>query len=276
MNFVCLGFVIFTKIYVQVMITGLIIGAVIGGAVLSIAAIWYTQKQIESENLLDEKYEEENYLPLDIPVEKKLRDALYESERGEMKCIEEISKIIELQTDLLDGLGKPTYVELKGKDLFFVINNPLNSEKRYYYYRDIENNIEEVIIRDTLKLLKLYDEHIELFLSKLNLFKKLSDSHRENLNKINGIHKQHEQLLKLKKHKGKIAEMEERTDLEIRAIKNESVLEDIERELEFQKECLKTYSQITAEMDRPINIEISSDLKYKIEKIIEDIDKEDT
>ncbi len=256
------------------MITGLIIGAVIGGAALSVLAVWYTQNQIQHENHLDEKFEEDNFFLLEIPVEKKLRDALYESERDEIKCMEEISKIIDLQTDLVEGIGKPTYVELKGKDLFFSIKNPFTSEIRYYYYRDLDDKTEQSILTDTLNVLNLYNEHIELFLSKLDLFRKLSASHKDNLNKINGIHKQHKQLLKIKKHKGRIAEMEENIDLEIQAIKNESVLEDIERELDFQSECLRTYTQLTEEMDQPISTNISSDLKLKIEKLIETIKKE--
>jgi hypothetical protein len=261
------------------MISGLIIGAIIGGILIIALGIWYTKTQINEQDILDEQLEEETVLQsllLDIPVEKKLRNALYEAERGESKCIEEVNKIIEMQIDLLEGIGKPSYVYFKEKETYFIVQHPISEEKRYYYSRDLNTGIEPEILSDTHKVLLMYNGHIELYKAKIELFRRLIESHNENLNRINGIHKQHEQLQKLKLHKGKIAELDERTDIDIDALKNEAILEDIERELDFQNQCLSQFSKLSSELDQPFSSQIKIELKEKIKYLIEKIEDEDS
>jgi hypothetical protein len=259
------------------MITGLIIGLILGAGLLTFLAFWYTKQQIDHQQILDDEMTTETIyrtLLLDLPVEKKLRNALFETERGQAKCAEEISKIIEMQIDLLEGIGKATYVHLKDKPAFFILHNPISGEKRYYYNRDLNDSIESTMLSETQKVLLLYNEHIDLLNSKYNLFKKLSDSHILNLQKIDGIQKQHEQLQKIKKHKGKIAELEERTDIEVNALKNEALLEDIERELEYQNQYLEQFSQLSAKMDGSIDKEIDKKFKTEIDSLISKIEDE--
>ncbi len=260
------------------MLTELILGAIIGCGILTALGIWYTKNQISNQDIVDEDIEQETIMKtllLDLPVEKKLRNAVFESERGEAKCIEEINKIIEMQLDLLEGIGKPTFVHLKDKPAFFILHNPISNEKRYYYSRDLNVEIDPAILTDTQRILLLYNEHIDLFMAKVELFRRLQSSHNENLNKINGIHKQNEQLQKIKKHKSKIAELEDRTDIEVNALKNESILEDIERELEYQALCLQQFSQLTEKYDQPLNSHINKDLKNEIKNLIDKIEDED-
>ena len=260
------------------MLTGLIIGAIIGGGLLTVLALWHTKNQIANQDIIDEDMEQDTIMKtllLDLPVEKKLRNAQFESERGEKKCIEEINKIIEMQLDLLEGIGNPTFVHLKDKPAFFILHNPISNEKRYYYTRDLNEEIDPAILTDTQRVLLLYNEHLDLFMAKVELFRRLQASHLENLNKINGIHKQNEQLKKIKKHKGKIAELEDRTDIEVNALKNESILEDIERELEYQAQCLQQYSLLTEKYDQPLNRHIHKDLKGEIKNLIDKIEDED-
>jgi hypothetical protein len=110
--------------------------------------------------------------------------------------------------------------------------------------------------------------------SKYILFNKLSASHLQNLNKIAGIQKQHEQLQKIKKHKGKIAELEERTDIEVSALKNEAILEDIERELEYQNQYLEQFSQLNEKMDQTLNKAVNKNYKTQIDRLISKIEED--
>jgi hypothetical protein len=259
------------------MITGLIFGAILGGSILAALAFLYTKKQVDHQQILDENMQTETIfrtLLLDLPIEQKLRNALFETERGQQICTEEIIKIIEMQIDLLDGIGKPTYVYLKEKTAYFIIYNPISGDKRYYYNRDLNDSVESSILTETQKVLLLYNEHIDILYSKYILFNKLSASHLQNLNKIAGIQKQHEQLQKIKKHKGKIAELEERTDIEVSALKNEAILEDIERELEYQNQYLEQFSQLNEKMDQTLNKAVNKNYKTQIDRLISKIEED--
>ena len=78
-----------------------------------------------------------------------------------------------------------------------------------------------------------------------------------------------------KKHKGKIAALEDRTDIEVNALRNESLLEDIERELNYQNQYLEQLSKLTEKFDRPINSEVNQSYKTEINNLISKIDDED-
>ena len=261
----------------MITITALLIGIILGGGLLAVLAFLYTKQQIQHQDILDDNMQTESIyrtLFLDLPIEKKLRNALFETQRSEAKCAEEISRIIELQIELLNGVGKPSYLLLKDKAAFFIIHNPISEEKRYYYNRDLNEDIEPTILTETQRVLILYNEHIELIYAKYILFKKLSASHLQNLQKIDGIQKQHEQLQKIKKHKGKIAELENRTDFEVNALKNEALLEDIERELEYQNQNLEQFSRLSAKMERPFDSEVDQSYKNEINNLISKIEED--
>lgn len=260
------------------MISGIIIGLILGTLLLSVLAYLYTRQQINHQQVLDEGMNNESIyrrLLLDLPIEKKLRNALFEAERGLTKCEEEIVKIIEMQIDLLDGIGKATHVQLKDRAIFFIIHNPLNGEKKYYYSRDLKESIDANILNETQKLLLLYNEHIELIHSKYILFKKLANSHLQNLQKIDGIQKQHEQLQKIKKHRGKIVELELSTELEVTALKNEAVLEDIERELDYQNQYLEQFSQLSSQLNSSIDKEVDEKYRKQIDQMINKLNELD-
>jgi uncharacterized protein (DUF2164 family) len=257
------------------MLIGMILGAVIGTILLAALAYWYTKQQIKIQEVLDNDLETATIIEsllLDLPIEKKLRNALFETERGEAKCVEEINKIIELQTDLLDGIGKPSFVLLKDKGAFFILEHPISGTKKYYYNRDLTEGLESSMLSETQKLLLYYNEHIDILMSKYELYKRLSVSHRENINKIDGIQKQHEQLQKIKKHKKNISELEGRTDIEVNALKNEYILEDIERELDFKNQCLKEISQLYEKMDSIFDHKAGGDYKTEIKNLIKKIE----
>ncbi len=262
------------------MLAEIIIGAVVGGGLLTAWTIWYTQKmRIQEENQREEEESSprritDYTLLLDLPIEKKLRNALYECERGEEECVREIEQILLMQSDLLEGIGKPSYVEVRGKPIYFIWQDPINNEKRFYYSRDL-NKVEPEILTETQKILLHYKEHIDLFVDKLNLFGQLKKSHQENLNRIQGIQQQHEQISKLKKHQNKIAEMDEKSDIEAKILKNENLIENIERELDYQSECLEQYVQLTTQLDQPLDKKVDKELKGKIQDLIKKLEQED-
>lgn len=267
------------------MITEIILGALIGTGLLAGLGYWYNQR-LKASGAIDMSYREEEEeeesgpitnttLLLDLPIEKKLRNALFECERGESECLKEIDTIFEMQLDLLKGLGKASHVEVKDKPAFFIVFHPIRNEKRFYYSRDIYQDIEPQILTDTQRVLTVYDEHIDLYLAKVEMFRRLINSHQENLNRIHGIQEQHEQLEKLKRHKKNISKIEENVDLEAKALKNQALLEDIERELTYQSECLEQYAKISTEFDQSLNKNIDISFKYKIQDIINKLEEED-
>ena len=53
------------------------------------------------------------------------------------------------------------------------------------------------------------------------------------------------------------------------------MLEDIERELTYQSECLEQYAKISTEFDQSLNKNIDISFKYKIQDIINKLEEED-
>lgn len=265
------------------MIAEIIIGATLGGGLLATLGYFYN-KSLKASGHIDMSLREDEEsetritdttLLLDLPIEKKLRNALYECERNENQCNSEIDHITDMQLDLLKGVGKASYVEVKDKPAFFIWVHPIKNEKRFYYVRDLYPNIEPEILTDTQRVLELYNEHLDLYMAKIEMFSRLIASHQENLNRILGIQQQHEQLEKLKKHKNNIFQIEENTELEAKALKNVALLEDIERELTYQAECLEQYAKLTSELDQPLDKNIDKQLKFKIDTIISKLEEED-
>jgi hypothetical protein len=258
------------------MILGIILGFVIGTPLLVALYRWSQKNDFESEDVVlddDVSIENKPFL-LDLPLEKKLQNALFECERNLTKCREEISDIIVQQLDLIDEICKPTYVHLRDKPIYFVIDNPVTKEKKYYYSRDINLEIDHSLVTETQKLLLTYEEHIEILKSKISLFEKLKKSHLENLNKIQGIFNQHKQSLKISKHKNKIEELDGKIDMEVNALKNEAVLEDIERELEFQNQCMEQLNELNDKYNFKEDNTQKNNLKDRLKKLEEKIDHE--
>ena len=259
------------------MFLGLIFGLIIGlGLVIFLFVNYSNRNQIildlDYEDINDEKTLNKTFV-LDLPVEKKLRNAIFECESNEMKCREEIQKIIDLQLDLLEGVCKISHISFKDKPAYFIIENPLKKENKYFYVSDLNQNIDSNILTETQNLLLRYKDQIDFLYSKIIFFQNLIETHQSNLNKIHGIHKQHEQLAKLKRHKGKIDDYEFNTPFEVNALKNETVFEEISRELEFQEEFLKEYNNLNKEYEQYNHFKFDKNYQDRISKIIENWDK---
>jgi hypothetical protein len=259
------------------MFLGLFFGLIIGLGLIIYLFINYSSN---NQNILDLDYEAINdektlnkTFILDLPVEKKLRNAIFECESNEMKCREEIQKIIELQLDLLEGVCKTSHISLKDKPAYFIIEDPVKKVKKYFYSSDLNQIIDSNILTETQNLLLRYKDQIEFLFSKIIFFQNLIETHQENLNKIHGIHKQNEQLAKLKRHKGKIDDYELNTQFEVNSLKNEAILEEIIRELDFQEEFLKEYNQLNKEYEQENHLKFDKTYQDRISKILENRDK---
>jgi hypothetical protein len=259
------------------MFLGLFFGLIIGlGLIIYLFINYSSNNQIildlDYEDIEDEKTLNKAFI-LDLPVEKKLRNAIFECENNEMKCREEIQKIIDLQLDLLEGICKISHIHIKEKAAYFIIGDPVKNVNKYFYNSDLNLNIDSNILTETQNLLLRYKEQIEFLYSKIIFFQKLIETHQNNLNRIHGIHKQNEQLAKIKRHKGKIDDYELDTQFEVNALKNETVLEEIGRELEFQEEFLKEYNQLNKEYEQENHFKFDKTYQDRISKILENRDK---
>lgn len=255
---------------------GIIWGAIAATTVLGGLGIWLARRQEEQLQKNEENAANDQPLKaLSMPIEHKLRNAIYECERNETLCKREIDEVCLNQLEILKDIGKPSYVEVVDKPLFFKYKNPLSGEIRYYYERDLNKNIEENVMERTLALAKNQQQHIELLESKIVFFRKLIVSHQENLERINGLSNQNKHLQKLNLYQAKLDELQGKTDLEREAIYNEYLLKEIHEELTFQEECFKQYEALNLKYNRPVGQEVNDDFKIKINDIIDRLEDQD-
>jgi hypothetical protein len=102
----------------------------------------------------------------------------------------------------------------------------------------------------------------------------LKKSHQENLNKIHGIFNQHKQSQKINKHRNKIEELDGKIDMEVNALKNEAILEDIERELEFQNQCMEQLNELNEKFNFKEDNTQKINLKDRLKNLMDKIDSE--
>lgn len=264
------------------MLLEIILGAIAGTAAVTGLGIWYSkQKQKREEQEINKKAEAiESYsldnrpLMLDLPIEKKLRDALFEAERSEEKCWREVMELFQEQKDLLKNIGKASYVALSQKDLYFELSDPKSGENRYYYRRDIQENRSDQFLEESKNLLIGYQDHIEILLTKIKLFQKLQVTHKEQLAKIDNIQAQERHWQKLKEHQKKLDALSKNTDIEVQSLRHQALLEEIERELEFQQDCLDAYQKLSDKFSPDLDESTTSNIKINIQNIIDQIDED--
>jgi hypothetical protein len=262
------------------MFVQIILGALAGTLAAAGLGIWYSKRKqntdgSEAQKSIDRNSLDNKPLSLDLPLEKKLRDALYEAERSEEKCWREAMELYQSQKDLLQSIGKASYVALSHKDLFFELTQPKTKEKLYYYQRDLKNDRSEDFFKESKLLLEGYQEHIEILYSKIELFQKLQVSHKEQLAKIDGIQQQHEHWQKLQEHREKLDALSKNTDIELQSLRHETLMEEIERELDFQQECLKQYQDLYEDLGEKLDKNTVGNIKINIQNIIDQIDSEE-
>lgn len=249
---------------------------IIVGTVASIAVgVWTTKRQtsLHEETILEEQTA--NLEEYTIPLEKKLRDAIYDCERNINACKNQINAICKDQLDLLHDVGKKSYVEVNNKALFFEYYNPVTQDRHFYYQRDLSQNMTPDVLKKTQKIVQKYEMHISLILTQQALFEKLIVSHKENLNRISGVKKQNTQVKKVSLHQDKLATLEGENKLEERAIYNELIINDIREELEHQEECLRQYIELNYQYENPSDQNVEKKFEQQIKIIISQLEKED-
>lgn len=246
------------------------------GTVASIAlGVWVTKRQasLHEEPILDEPTfsEEEDT----ILLEKKLRDAIFDCERNVSTCKNQINTICKDQLDLLQDVGKKSYVEVKNKALFFEYYNPTTLERHFYYERDLSKTMAPDVLDNTKKIIQKYSTHISLIITQQELFEKLIISHKENLDRISGVKNQNTQVKKVSLHELKLAELDSKNKLEEQAIYNELMVNDIREELEHQEECLRQYIELNQKYENPFDQDVEKKFEDQIKIIINQLEKED-
>lgn len=252
----------------------IILGFIVGTIASIAVGVWTTKRQ---NTLHQEELSEETTSAVDgiIPLEKKLRDAIYDCERNVLACKNQINTICKNQLDLLQDIGKKSHIEIKNKPLYFEYYNPTTQDRHFYYQRDLSKNIAPDILENTKKIVQKYNNHISLILTQQELFEKLILSHKENLERISGVKTQNSQAKKVSLHENKLAELEGNNQLEKQAIYNKLLINDIEEELTHQEECLRQYIQLSQLHDDPFDQDVEKKFEQQIKTIISQLEKED-
>jgi hypothetical protein len=252
---------------------GLILGTIASIAV----GVWATKKQttLQEGTVLDEPTFSEEEGEDTVFLEKKLRDAIYDCERNVSTCKNQINSICNDQLDLLQDVGKKSYVEVKNKALFFDYYNPTTLDRHFYYQRDLSKTMASDVLENTKKIIQKYKTRISLLITQQDLFEKLIISHKENLNRISGVKNQNAQVKKVSLHESKLAELEGENKLEEQAIYNELIVNDIREELEHQEECLRQYIELNQQYENPFDQNVEKKFEHQIKIIISQLEKDD-
>lgn len=252
---------------------GLILGTIVSIAI----GAWLTTKQTSllEETILDTPTFSEEEEEDTVFLEKKLRDAIYDCERNVSACKSQINTICTNQLDLLQDVGKRSYVEVKNKALFFEYYNPTTLDRHFYYQRDLSKTMAPDVLENTKKIIQKYSTRISLIITQQNLFEKLIISHKENLDRISGVKNQNTQVKKVSLHKSKLAELEGENKLEEQAIYNELIVNDIREELEHQEECLRQYIELNQQYENPFDQDVEKTFEHQIKIIINQLEKKD-
>lgn len=256
---------------------GFFAGIAAGISLFIAFGVWFTkrQQQLLTTSVEAEEAEEIRNLPT-VSLEKKLRDAIYDCERQLLACEKSIANICKDQLDLLEAVGKRSHVEVKDKPLFFAFHQPLTKEQHFYYQRDLHKDIPTEVLEQTKAVAQQYQQQIDRLLAQRELFNRMIHSHQENIQRLNGINKQHEQSKKISQHRQKIANLNANQQLEEKAIYNELLLKGIEEELEHQDLCIQEYQALKIKFDTDEHTPATEEaFKIKLQSIIESVELKD-
>ena len=255
---------------------GLVLGIAGGTALLCLVTFLLAQREqkIHQEIAASESDTAEK-IGLEIPLDKQLRNSIYDCEKNIKTCKSQIESICSEQLDLLKDVGKISHVEVKKKPLFFEYHNPNNGQRFFYYERDLSRDIDPEVLASTQKIAQKYSKQIELLVTQKELFQKMIESNLENLDRIKGIKKENTQSEKIKIHEKKLLQMNADNILEQKAIYNELILTDIQDALAHQEECLSQYSELNEKYSNPFDENVGEKYKIEILEIIHQLDSDD-
>lgn len=207
------------------------------------------------------------------PIEQKLRNTIYEVEQQLLACEDEIEELCTFQQELLRDVGKPSFMLIADKPLFFHFANPLRKEDRYYYERDLNTDLGEEELQRRKTALDNYQVHVELYRSKWTFFQTLLRSHRQNLQRLEAIDEKKYQERRRKASEQRRQDVELKMD--ITAIHSSEILKIIDDELDYQEECLRQYSALEAQTNDQNDLQAYQAQKTKIDSIIAHIEEKD-
>lgn len=209
------------------------------------------------------------------PIEYKLRTAIYEVEREVLTCEDEIENLCKFQLEVLREVGKPSFMEIAGKPLYFKYKNPLRREDRYYYEADLSDNLSEAELGERKTRLKNYAVHINLYRSKWEFFKHLLAAHNENLRRLESTEEGKSQLTmvrKMQKEQVQQQQIQQQMRMDVVATKSEHLLDIIGKELEHKEEYLRQYKALDAKYNLQPDIEAYETYQEKLDDIIDEIE----
>ena len=209
-----------------------------------------------------------------VPLQKRLRDAIYDCERQQQQCNTQIDHLCKELLDLLQDVGRVSYVGVKGKPLFFDYQHPLTGERRYYYERDLSKQIDPSVLERTRKVAQQYQQHLDALLTQRAIFEQLIRSHQENLDRINGVQQQGKQAEKLAQHQEKLAQLKN-DPKEEKAIYNQLLLNEIEEEVNYQEECMRQYIDLSQTYQRPIDQPLDAQYQTQLQQLLHQLESED-
>lgn len=219
---------------------GFVVGIGITAVILGLASL-----RLQKHNPADE---EEDYRPKDSykereeSLEQKIRKAEYETARNVDRCKREVADYCQRQLQVLEEVCKPSYIELKSKTLFFLYYNPMTEERIYFYERDVHEE-QQVLVNKAKEIALGYDQHIQLFVTKLQVFEQLHKNHKENLARLKGMQNQSAKFDRLHRHQEHLERLDEgegEKGLSER-YQQDAFLEDIEEALQTHEAFLEQY-----------------------------------
>ena len=211
------------------------------------------------------------------PIEYKLRTAIYEVEREVLACEDEIESLCQFQLEVLREVGKPSFMEIANKPLFFKYKNPLRREDRYYYEVDLSESLTNEELDERKTRLKNYAVHIKLYCSKWEFFKHLLAAHNENLRRLESTEEGKSQLTmvrKMQKEQVQQQQIQQQIRMDVVATKSEHLLDIIGKELDYKEEYLRQYQALDAKYNLQPDIEAYQIYQEKLDDIIDKIEDE--
>jgi len=251
------------------MLIEIILGATAGSLLLGGLGLWYNNKQktlppvLEDDNFSES--DKENNIRKEL--DRKLRHALFEAERNERLCLNQLKDLYRRQLELLENVGTASHVEVKNKPLFHGFHHKLNQERLFFYEKEINQDVDFHIIEDTRQTVREYQEQIDLLHAQATFFKRLQISHQENVDRLQGVLDEDEKLKTLQKHKSFLEEGKSKEEFDQKLIYSALQLQTIQEELEHQEACLAEYIKLQRELSDNEN-----KFRTEIERLTKDVD----
>lgn len=251
------------------MLIEIILGATAGSLLLGGLGVWYTNKQKQLSPILEDvehsTSEKENNIRKEL--DKKLRDALFEAERNERLCMNELRDLYSRQLEMLNNVGELSHIEVKNKPLFHHFNDLLDNKQLFFYQKDINPQIDAHIVEETYRTVQEYQEQIDLLHAQAIFFKRLQISYQENVDRLQGVLDEDERLQTLKKHKDFLEQGKTKEKFDEKLIYSALQLQTIQEELEHQEACLAEYIKLQQQLS-----DNETAFREEIERLTKDIE----